>query len=39
MILQSYSQAQIQENHNSKRRMHLNLHSSTTYNSQDMKTI
>ena len=37
MILQSYSWA-YQENRNSKRPMHHNLHSSTVYNSQDVKT-
>ena len=37
MILQSYSWA-YQENHNSKRPMHHNLHSSTVYNTQDVKT-
>lgn len=37
MIMQSYSWA-YQENHNSKRPMHHNLHSSTVYNSQDVKT-
>ena len=27
----------IEENHNSKRSMHSNVHSSTTYNNQDME--
>ena len=39
MIQQSYSWAYIPgENHNSKRHMHPNIHSGTTYNSQDMET-
>ena len=38
MILQFNPEYISRENYNSKRHMHPNVHSSTTYNNQDMET-